>query len=809
MPFDCKMEGKKGNYDTFAISRPIVGPEQEDILEKLESGTLDCGTTETESLLSDCVPENIGASPSMLSIRIETGQKKAQSERVEGVFFPWSKSYRVWWAFTVVAAVFTAFFETYQTAFAPAGVEFPFTDKNSIFEYILTLIFGLDILVSFNLAFYNERDEIIFDKKAIAHKYLRTKFWIDVVAVLPLQFLALIITGELGHGETKLAQYLALLRLLRLLRLYRIVDFLEQLQYDTRVSLLWGQLIKKFAATLMWTHVASCVLYFISKQYDFDEDETWIGGKVDEMTDFERYITVLYFSIVTFATVGYGDFAPVNPAEKIWGIVFMLTSMVIQAWIIGAITLLLIKQDEKTGDYRNTLETLNQYSTLHSFDEDFRKRLKTQLQLDFNTREIADESVLKNFPASIRRNVLRRLYMSSLVKTELMKDVREQFVDAFLTACTVEIFSPGEEILRRNSISSDLYLLIGGVVELVPSNEVSPYSSTNNEKNRIKAGDFINEVGFFCEYPQIYTVRTITICKTLTMSLAAYKMLAQDHPGSSGKILQNLLKKVQTKDSESGWPTLVNFPQNVALLRAGSVFGQAHENDDNQMTKPRTIPENSTLTAVQELVEMHIEKQKDDHTTRFLFAASRGDVHTVSVMCDQGFDPDSSDYDSRTALMVSSMKGNTEVVRKLLEYSANPNLVDMHGSSALYEAARNGMEDTMELLLQHGAKLCMSDSLAASILDQAVFDGDTQLLRRLGQANIQVNAADYDSRAPVHIAAAEGNVSALKTMVEFGADLNARDRWGNTVVDEAKRAGAGHLLSYLDRLRKDDNPPTT
>ena len=171
-----------------------------------------------------------------------------------------------------------------------------------------------------------------------------------------------------------------------------------------------------------------------------------------------------------------------------------------------------------------------------------------------------------------------------------------------------------------------------------------------------------------------------------------------------------------------------------------------------------SIQDDAALTAVQDLIMMHINKQKDDQTTRFLYAASRNDTKTISLMCDQGFDPNDADYDSRTALMEAAMKGNTETVKLLLDYDANPNLVDMHGTSALYEAAKNDNEMTMNELLNHSAKLCMDESKAASTLCQAVFDGDTLTLRRLLQAGIQVNAGDYDKRTAVHIAAAEGNV---------------------------------------------------
>jgi len=65
-------------------------------------------------------------------------------------------------------------------------------------------------------------------------------------------------------------------------------------------------------------------------------------------------------------------------------------------------------------------------------------KLRRQLQLEFNNREIADEQVLRYFPSAVRRKILRRLYKEYLVKSELMEDVRPQFVDAFLASCTVE-----------------------------------------------------------------------------------------------------------------------------------------------------------------------------------------------------------------------------------------------------------------------------------------------------------------------------------------------------------------------------------
>jgi CRP-like cAMP-binding protein len=506
---------------------------------------------------------------------------------------------------------------------------------------------------------------------------------------------------------------------------------------------------------------------------------------------------------------------------------YMLLNIIFQAWLIGSITLLIVKQDEKTGAYRDSMQTLKQYSTMNNFPRKFRKSLRTQLKLEFNNRNISDEHVLANFPDEMRRKVLRRLYLPSLMQTSLMKGVRQHFVDAFLTTCHVEIFSPGEDILQRGSTASDLYLLVAGTVKLLPfadptAEEVneragkSNYGGTsigdtndmraliNESKSReLGAGEFVNEIGFFCESPQAETVRTKTVCKTLTMSRSSYKLIAEDHPGSVGKVLQNLLAKVENMAADA-FGASISLPTRLSILRAGSIYDARMDHSTSEADVQQTmisVQTEAALEATQDLVKMHLNKQKDDHTTRFLFAASRDDTATISLMCDQGFDPNNADYDQRTALMVSAMKGNSEAVTKILEYQANPNLVDMHGSSALYEAARNGHEETMDVLLKYGAELCMGEGQAASRLCQAVFDGDILTLRRLLRAQIPVNARDYDKRTAAHIASAEGNVAALKVLVEFGADLTLPDRWGNVVEDEAKRVNASQLLNYLKILR--------
>ena len=55
---------------------------------------------------------------------------------------------------------------------------------------------------------------------------------------------------------------------------------------------------------------------------------------------------------------------------------YMLLNVIITSWMIGSITLLIVKKDEKTGVYREALQVLHKYSSLHNFDQTTTKRLR-------------------------------------------------------------------------------------------------------------------------------------------------------------------------------------------------------------------------------------------------------------------------------------------------------------------------------------------------------------------------------------------------------------------------------------------------
>ena len=189
-----------------------------------------------------------GVSASMIRAT-NSRQVVQETAQRSGIWFPWSPRYKLWWAVTVACTILTAFYETYMVAFGRGG---RVTGPPAIVGYALISVFALDMAVNFNLAFYNEADEIVWNRRAIATNYWRTgMFAIDLLGVFPFYVVVVAMAGEIGH-DSSLTQYLNLFRLVRLVRLYRVKQLYDILQYSTKVSFMTLTLSRNFAVALVW-----------------------------------------------------------------------------------------------------------------------------------------------------------------------------------------------------------------------------------------------------------------------------------------------------------------------------------------------------------------------------------------------------------------------------------------------------------------------------------------------------------------------------------------------------------------------------
>jgi len=98
-------------------------------------------------------------------------------------------------------------------------------------------------------------------------------------------------------------------------------------------------------------HFAACFFYFLA--LNRNPKSTWLSlvSGDTQKTTYSRYVTSMYWSIVTLTTVGYGDLHPVNTKEMVFDIFYMLFNLGLTAYLIGNMTNLIVHGTSRTRKY--------------------------------------------------------------------------------------------------------------------------------------------------------------------------------------------------------------------------------------------------------------------------------------------------------------------------------------------------------------------------------------------------------------------------------------------------------------------------
>ncbi|CAI0417664.1 unnamed protein product [Linum tenue] len=658
---------------------------------------------------------------------------------------PDNRWYIVWVHFILIWAIYSSFFTPLEFGFFRGLPENLF-----LLDIAGQFAFLIDIVVRFFVAYRDGHSyRLVYDRKLIALRYLKSRFIVDFLGCLPWDAI------YKACGRKEGVRYMLWIRLSRA---RRVDEFFEKMEKDIRINYLFTRIVKLLVVELYCTHTAACIFYYLATTVPpSQEGYTWIGSL--QMGDFhysnfrqidlwKRYVTSLYFAIVTMATVGYGEIHAVNVKEMIFVMIYVSFDMILGAYLLGNMTALIVK-GSKTEKFRDRMTDLIKYMTKNNLGREISNEMKGHLRLQYD-RSYTETTIFQDVPVSIQTKISQKLYEPYLKEVPLFKGCSSRFMKHIATKVHEEFFLPGEVIIEQGNVVNQLYIVCHGELEEIGKEEDG--KMVEIILANLQTYDSFGEVSFLCNTPQSNTIRVRDLCKVLRLDKQSFKEIIEIFIHDARTILNNLL---EGKDP---------------------------------VVRKNILESDVTLDII---------KSESELVTRLNTVAFDGDLYRLKRLVAGGLDPKKTDYDGRSPLHVAASKGFKDMTLFLIEQGLDINTSDKFGNTPLLEAIKNGHEEVASLLLKAGASLNTMED-AGDFLCKIVARREVDILKRVLEGGINYNAKNYDSRTALHVAASEGLYEMASLLVEAGASILAKDRWGNIPLDEARVGGDKAIMKLLE-----------
>ena len=457
-----------------------------------------------------------------------------------------------------------------------------------VLEAIVTFLFACDILLTFFSAYYNTTDNIlIVSHRLIALKYLRTWFFIDLVACFPTQLLDL--QGE-EQGNLKYNSFVRIIRLPRLYRLLRIFRIfkafqtskgrhcLECLLRTNHLNPGITKLLKFIFLSLLLSHIVACLWFLLSKMTDFDSHTWVIRSNLIDAPVVEQYIASVYFVLMTLATVGIGDIVPYTTLERLYSIALLTIGVGFYSYAISNFSAIMMNTDRKNLYLTQRLDALADLVKMTKMPLETEKKVLNFLYRNLPTKFILRfdrEAVMKELPAFLRTEIALYIYHHYVQKVFFFQDKDPAFIASVVPSLRSIFLRKSDVVYREHDFPEEVFFLTEG--------RVSFETVTLESFKTFVQGSYFGEIEIIAGRLRMATTRVTTeMADLMVLSKPKFLKMMEDFPKLAVEIKETALLRcadLEARKEEILAPKKVISKENK-LMRMSSLVQFQGKNEE-------------------------------------------------------------------------------------------------------------------------------------------------------------------------------------------------------------------------------------
>ena len=371
-----------------------------------------------------------------------------------------------------------------------------------LFNNFIDIIFIIDLIISFFVAYYNFDEVLIFDLKLIASHYLQTWFYIDLISAIPFQTIFTIFNNKCKiqgflinplYGKN----FYYLLILLRLIKIFKIISknkYLEKLSDELskyKFYNKYGNLIIFLFTFLISLHIVACIFIFIGK----NDYPNWIENfNFNYKNFYEIYLISIYYTIETLTTVGYGDISCISIREKIFGLFMEVIGICAYSWALAQISNYIKVLNEKTEELLNKINILNDIkATYPNLPNDLYDRILRYLNYNHLYIKKDKNIIINELPIGLRNTFIYEMYKPFIKNFNFFKNFSNiDFIVKVILAFKPVLSFKNDILIKDDCFVEDIIFVKKGKLSL----EI-PLLFKTPKKKKNKNSKLINHTTLF------------------------------------------------------------------------------------------------------------------------------------------------------------------------------------------------------------------------------------------------------------------------------------------------------------------------
>ncbi|XXG58365.1 hypothetical protein AAC387_Pa04g0689 [Persea americana] len=429
----------------------------------------------------------------------------------------------------------------------------------TFFRTIADMFYLLHMVIKFRTAFVAPssrvfgRGELVMDPKKIAMRYLRSDFFIDLAATLPLPQVVIwfIIPAIRNSQADHTNNALALIVLLQYVpRLYLVFPLSSQIIKANGVltKTTWAGAAYNLLLYMLASHVLGASWYLLSierqtmcwkseckKEIDsingtkcsveyFDCEsrnlivrQNWakstsvfqncdpnnnidfkfgifanaLTKDVVSLKFIEKYLYCLWWGLQNLSSYGQNLSTSTFIGETSFAILIAIFGLVLFAHLIGNMQTYLQSLTMRLEEWRLKRRDTEEWMRHRQLPQDLRERVRRFVQYKWlATRGVDEESILRALPTDLRRDIQRHLCLDLVRRVPFFSQMDDQLLDAICERLVSSLSTEGTYIVREGDPVTEMLFIIRGRLES---------STTNGGRTgffnsiRLRPGDFCGE----------------------------------------------------------------------------------------------------------------------------------------------------------------------------------------------------------------------------------------------------------------------------------------------------------------------------